>query len=212
MTQNLCQCQTDQNYNLILLISGAFHTKSLSNGPKEVKTLCNFRWPASHEICVSVKLTKIEINFDFLISGALHTKSVSNFRWPASHEICVSVKLTKIRISILWFQVHFTRNLCQMAPGHHDFCDFRWPASHEFCVTVKLTKITIWLFWFQVHFTRNLCQMARGDHDLSIFRWAASHEICVSVKLTIITIWIFLISGVLHTKSVSKGPKRSWFI
>ena len=152
-------CQTDQKYNLIFLISGAFHTKSVSNGPRR-SWLCDFRRPAWHEICVSVKLTKITI-------------------WS------------------FWFQVHFTRNLCQMARKGQDLCNFRWPASHEICVSVKLTKITI-NFDFLISGALHTKSVSNGARILCQCQTDQNYKL------------IFLISGSLHTKSVSNGAGTSW--
>ena len=154
-------CQTDQKYNLIFLISGAFHTKSVSNGPRR-SWLCDFRRPAWHEICVSVKLTKITI-------------------WS------------------FWFQVHFTRNLCQMARKGQDLCNFRWPASHEICVSVKLTKIEI-NFDFLISGALHTKSVSNGPRILCQCQTDQNYNL------------ILLISAAIHTKSVSNGPRRSWLL
>ena len=214
ITRKLCQCQTDQNYHLIVLISGAL----------------------SHEICVK---WREEIMTFVTSDDRHHTKVVSVSNWPKlpfdcfdfrcmSHEICV-----KWREDIMIYRFsgerhhtkslsisccQFTRNLCQMAQGDHDFCNFRWPASHENCVSVKLTKSEINFDFLDFRFTSHEICVKWPKNFVSVSNWPKwqfdpcdfscnSHEICVKWPKEIMT---FVTSDDLHhTKvvSVSNWPK-----
>ena len=116
-------CQTDQNYNLIVLISGALHTKSVSNGARRSWLYRFSDWPkASHEICVSVKLTIITI-WIFLISSV------------TSHEICVKMALGRSWLHLIWDDRHHTNymSVSKWPKSQFDFFDFRCHFIRNLC-------------------------------------------------------------------------------
>ena len=216
----MCHCQTDQNYNLIVLISGALHTKSVSNGARR-SWFIDFQMSGiTRNMCQCQ--TDQSYNLIVLISGALHTKSVSNgsrtswlyrdFRWAASHEFMCQCQTDQSYNLIVLISGALSHEIC--VKWREEIMIYRFSDERHHTKSLSNGPKRSWLLWFQrTGITRNLCQCQIDQNynlDFFDFRCHVTRKLCEKARGAS---WFidFQVSGI-HTKSLSNGPKRSWLL